>query len=189
MSKEKFYNDAGWVKNPDDTHDIANIEDKGHLPLPGTKMEKILRHMPWNKSKETANIEGAQKEADEYEKMRSEQFELGEEIFSEIEKAVAGNKVFNILKGKPVEGVGPMKVWKIANNAAEFSIIVQIEAKGTTEGSYPLYQIDINLGNKGKEIHVFTAPYGPDNSYAVQSKELIVEKLANQISEYRLYKE
>jgi len=189
MSKETFRNDAGWVKNPDTAHDIANIEDKGHLPLPRTKMEKILRHMPWNKSKETANIEEAQKEADEYEKMRQEQFEIGEEIFSEIEKATAENKNFNVLDGKPAEGVGPMKVWKIENNATQYSIVVQIDSKEAMQGNYPLYQIDINLGNAGKEIHVFTAPYGPDNSYAIQSKDLIVEKLAKQISEYRLYKE
>ena len=145
--------------------------------------------MPWNKSKEKANIEEAQKEADKYEKMRLEQFEIGEEIFSEIEKATAENKAFNMLGGKPAEGVGPMRAWKIENNGAQYSIIVQIDSKEAMQGNYPLYQIDINLANSGKEIHVFTAPYGPDNSYAIQSRELIVEKLAKQISEYRLYGE
>ena len=189
MLKEQFHNDAGWIKNPDTAHDVANIEDKGHLPLPRTKMEKFLRHMPWNQSKEKMGIEEAQKEADEYEKMRLEQFEIGEEIFSEIEKAAAENQNFNVLYGKPVEGVGPMRVWKIENNTTQYSVVVQIDSKEAMQGNYPLYQIDINLGNSGKEIHVFTAPYGPDNSYAIQSKDLIVEKLAKQISEYRLYKE
>jgi len=189
MPNEKFYNDAGWIKNPDTAHDVAKIEDEGRLPLPRTKMEKILRHMPWNESKEKMGIEEAQKEADEYEKMRLEQFEIGEEIFSEIEKAAAENQNFNVLYGKPVEGVGPMRVWKIENNATQYSVVVQIDSKEAMQGNYPLYQIDINLGNSGKEIHVFTAPYGPDNSYAIQSKDLIVEKLAKQISEYRLYKE
>ena len=189
MPNEKFYNDAGWIKNPDTAHDVAKIEDEGRLPLPRTKMEKILRHMPWNESKEKMGIEEAQKEADEYEKMRLEQFEIGEEIFSEIEKAAAENKDFNMLGGKPVEGVGPMRVWKIENNGAQYSIIVQIDSKEAMQGNYPLYQIDINLVSSGKEIHVFTAPYGPDNSYAIQSKDLIVEKLAKQVSEYRLYRE
>ena len=101
MPNEKFHNDAGWIKSPDTALDVAKTEDEGHLPLPRTKMEKILRHMPWNKSKEKANIEEAQKEADKYEKMRLEQFEIGEEIFSEIEKATAENKAFNMLGGKP----------------------------------------------------------------------------------------
>jgi hypothetical protein len=189
MSKEQFHNDAGWIKNPDTAHDVAKIEDEDNLPLPRTKMEEFLRHMPWNKSKEKANIEEAQKEADEYEKMRLEQFEIGEEIFSEIEKAATENQNFNVLDGKPVEGVGPMRVWKIENNGTKYSVVVQIDSKEAMQGNYPLYQIDINLASSGKEIHVFTAPYGPDNSYAIQSKDLIVEKLAKQVSEFRLYKE
>jgi len=189
MPNEQFYNDAGLIKNPETARDVAKIEDKGHLPLPRTKMEKFLRHMTCNKSKENMGIEEAQKEADEYEKMRLEQLELGEEIFAEIEKAAAENKVFNMLEGKPAEGVGPMRVWEIKNNGARYSIIVQIDSKEAVQGGYPLYQIDINLANSGKEIHVFTGPYGPDDSYAIQSKGLIVEKLAKQISEYRLYQE
>ena len=187
MKNEKFYAETGLIKNPNVARDIADVENKGHLPLPRTKIEKVLRHMPWNKLKEKTNIKEAENEANAYEKMRLKQFEIGEKVFTEIEKAAAKNKVFNIIDKKPVEDIGPLRVRKIENNGAQYSIIVQIDSKEAMQGNYPLYQIDINLENEGREIHVFTGPYGPDDYYSIQSKDIVVKKVAEDVSEYRLY--
>ena len=189
MSNEKFYNDAGWIKNPDTAHDVANIEDKGHNPLPKGSVGKVIGNIKSHLPSEKAKLGDAQKEADGYEKMRLEQFELGEKILRDLEKATASNKVFNILDEKSGEGVGPLRVAKIENNGGAYSVIVQIDAKGAMQDNYPIYQIDVRLNDKGREIHVFTAPYGPDNYYAMQSIDLLIEKLAKEVSEYRLYKE
>jgi hypothetical protein len=190
MGENKFYNEVGYIANKNTAHDVAKIEDKGHNPLPKGAVETVVSKIKSHLPSEKAKLEGAQNEADEYEKMRAEQFELGEKIVGELEKAAAENKVFNILSdGKPADGVGPLRVGKLENNAGGYSIIVQIDAKGSAQGNYPLYQIDVRLKDTGKEIHVFTAPYGPDNYYAVQSTDLLLEKLAKEVSEYKLYKE
>lgn len=186
MPKNEFYNEEGRINSPSIAREVASIEDKGH---PQSKVEKIIRRLPWNKSKDKAKLEGAQAEADEYEKMRLEQFELGEKFFAEMEKAVSSNKVFNILDGKPVDGVGPLTIGKLNKHGVNFSIFVQIVSKHAMQGEYPLYQIDLNFGNSGKEIHVFDCPYGPDNNYALSEADAIIEKLSKEISEFRLYKE
>lgn len=187
MGEDKFYNEAGWIKNQETARTVAGIEDKGHPSVPKGSVEKVVskikRHFPSEKTK----LEDAQKEADEYEKIRLEQFELGEKILAELKKATASNEVFNILDGKPVEGVGPLRIGKIENNGGSYSIIVQIDSKKSAQGNYPLYQIDVRLKDAGKELHTHKGAYGEDKYYAVQAVDLLVEKLAKEISEYRLY--
>ncbi len=187
MEKENFYTPDGQIKNKDTAHDIAKIEDKGHQPVPRTAIEKVSRYMPWNMVKEKMDVNKAQNEAEEYEKMRREQFEIGEEIFAELEKAARENKEFNVLDGQPVEGVGPMRVWKMENNGVQYSIVVQVESSKAMGGNYPLYQVDVNLAKPGNEIHVFSAPYGPENNYSKDQKSVVINSLRNQVSRYRLY--
>jgi len=187
MENKKFYTPDGQIKNQDTAHDIAKIEDKGHQPLPRTAIEDVSRHMPWNMVKEKMDVNKAQKEAEEYEKIRLEQFEIGEEIFTELEKAASENKEFNVLDGQPVEGVGPMRVWKMENNGVRYSIVVLVESSKAMNGSYPLYQVDVDLAQPGKEIHVSGLPYGSESNYSKDQKSAAINSLRNQVSRYRLY--
>lgn len=189
MKENKFYNEVGWIKNSDTAQDMARIEDKGHPAAPKGKIEKAVNNIKKHFPSEKAKLECAQKEADEYEKIRLEQFRLGENIFNELTKAAESNKTFNVLDGNHVEGIGPLRVAKVEDNGGGYSIFIVIDATGSTQGNYPVYQIDVRLKNIGKEIHTHEGAFGKDENYAKQAVALLVEKLAKEVSEYRLYKD
>jgi hypothetical protein len=127
-------------------------------------------------------------EADQLEKRKREQSEMGEKMFDQLKIAVESNQVFNIMSdGKQAESVGPMKVSKIENNGNRFTINVDIVAPKAMQGFYPVYEFNVDLGNEGQEIHAFKCPYGPDNFYGRQALELFIEKYTREVSEFRLY--
>lgn len=186
---ESIYDDNHRIRHKETAHELANIEDDGHKPPPDGFIEKIVRKVTDQFPAEKRKVAEAQGEALELKKKKQEQLEMGNRIFTALQTAAESNRVFNLLDGRAVEGVGPIMVWPMEDNNGAYSINVEIKSQKSTLGSYPLFQIMVRMDREGKEIHVFKGPYGPDNDYAKQAADLLIERLSKEISEYRLYGE
>ena len=137
------------------------------------------------KDKERERLEQQSREVEENKK-KSE--EVGNRLYTGLRSAASQNKVYNIFPdGTVAQGMGPLVVGVIKNNGLNFSVIVSIKDKESIAVNCHLVQVDINMGSKGKEIHVFYAPNGPDRDYSAGSYNRVENDLAEYVRKYKLF--
>lgn len=176
----------GKVKNPEVARELADIEDKGHSQRPSRIGRKIEEFLPSGRRKLSEAQEASGERAEHLER----QYETGEKIFNELKRIAETNTEYNIHSGKHVETEGPIRISRIERNGDSYSIFVRCQSKTSTEGYWPIVQVDVNLDNKGKEIHIFKGAYGEDEYNDLsEGFDRAIHNARRAVADWKLYKE
>lgn len=124
---------------------------------------------------------------------RTRQIEAGEALFEAMVRAAQENKLANSIKdnGKetPAKGVELITVWKKEDNGGKYSAFAEMKNTVSNTGPYPIFQIFVDMNNTGKEIHLFSGPYGKEINTDLPITDLERAKsiTSEYIKRYRLY--
>lgn len=188
MSKERPHieDSQGRIENPNVAKEIADIENKGHDESKSRLVRKVKEFFPPGRKK----IREAEGRAEARGGQIEKQYAIGEEVYEALQVVADRNKEFNIHRGKVDEKEGPMRVLRIKDNKGlGYSVIVKVESKTSTQGEWPVVQINVNLTKTGKEVHVFEGPYGPYKDYDIDNYRSAISEASRIVSNWRLYKE
>ncbi len=116
----------------------------------------------------------------------SKQEEYGRRMFVLLFRACIKNKKSNFYDSSKVNNiVGPIEARKIDNNNGPYSIFIDMENMTGNKVPYMIIWVDINLGNIGKEIHVFLE--GIEKDYSISNFNSIGNYLVDYVRKYNIW--
>lgn len=129
-------------------------------------------------------------------KTSQNQVELGEELFGMLNAAAVLNTQFALKDGVVDPNLGRILVEKRPRNGENYSVFVSTPYKtcftscGTgTCDVHNIFQVDLCLDKKDREIHINKGPYGPERYWPLAKLELIYEHLRLYVLKYNHYAE
>jgi hypothetical protein len=120
----------------------------------------------------------------EHSVLKEKQKQIAQQLIHITNMALMDNNIYNIMSDGKASDKVERPVAELVENGESHSILIKRPEDEMLNGGGVAFQINVNLNNKGKELHVFNAPYGGDEYRSIEEAVGFQELVAKKAREY-----